>query len=87
MIDFGFSELAASELLLANDVAELVASSSVYVGAERAVAPAIATVDDATRARAVERLQPWALSGATRTAMKERAGLLDELRERLAARR
>jgi tRNA A-37 threonylcarbamoyl transferase component Bud32 len=85
MIDFGFSELAASELLLANDVAELVASSSVYVGAERAVAPALATVDDATRARAVERLQPWALSGATRTAMKERAGLLDELRDRLAA--
>ena len=32
MIDFGFSELAASDLLLANDVAELVASSSVVVG-------------------------------------------------------
>ena len=28
MIDFGFSEIAASDLLLANDVAELVASSS-----------------------------------------------------------
>ena len=32
MIDFGFSEVAASDLLLATDVAELVASSSVAVG-------------------------------------------------------
>ena len=40
MIDFGFSELAASDLLLANDVAELVASSSVVVGAERATSHA-----------------------------------------------
>ena len=41
IIDFGFSEMAASELLLANDVAELVCSSSVFVGADRAVAPAL----------------------------------------------
>ena len=33
LIDFGFSELAASDLLLANDVAELIASSSIPVGA------------------------------------------------------
>ena len=74
IIDFGFSEMAASELLLANDVAELVCSSSVYVGAERAVAPALATVDHDTLTRAVDRLQPWALSGATRTALKQRPG-------------
>jgi hypothetical protein len=35
-------------------------------------------------ATAAARLQPWALSGATRTAMKERPGLLDELRTRVA---
>ncbi len=84
IIDFGFSEMAASELLLANDVAELVCSSSVYVGAERAVAPALATVDRATLTRAVDRLRPWALSGATRAAMKQQAGLLDDLRRRLS---
>jgi undecaprenyl-diphosphatase len=84
IIDFGFSELAASELLLANDVAELVCSSSVYVGAERAVAPALATVDHHTLTRAVDRLQPWALSGATRTALKQQPDLLDDLRRRLA---
>ena len=43
LIDFGFSEMAASDLLLATDVAELLASSSMYVGTERAVAHAVAT--------------------------------------------
>jgi len=85
IIDFGFSEMAASELLLANDVAELVCSSSVYVGAERAVGPALATVDSDTLTRAVDRLRPWALSGATRTALKQNPGLLDDVRRRLAS--
>ena len=86
IIDFGFSELAASDLLIANDVAELVASSSVYVGADRALAPALSSVDAATLAEAADRLHPWALSGATRTALKDRPGLLDDLRRRLVAR-
>lgn len=83
IIDFGFSELAASELLLANDVVELVCSSAAYVGAERAVVPALATVDPATLSRARDRLRPWALSGATRAAMKQQPGLLDDIRRRL----
>ena len=83
LIDFGFSEVAASDLLLANDVAELMASSSVYVGAERAVTNAAASVDRSTLADAHDRLHPWALSGATRTALKARPGLLDDLRNRL----
>jgi tRNA A-37 threonylcarbamoyl transferase component Bud32 len=85
LIDFGFSEMAASDLLLATDVAELVTSSAVVVGAPRATGPAVATVDAATRLRATERLRPWALSGATRTAVKAHPGLLEELRERLGA--
>jgi hypothetical protein len=44
----------------------------------------LATVDRDTLDRAVERMRPWALSGATRTAMKQRPGLLDDLRRRLA---
>ena len=83
LIDFGFSEVAASDLLLATDVAELLASSSVYVGPERAVAHAAAAVDRATLAHALDRLHRWALSGATRTALKARPGLLDDLRDRL----
>jgi hypothetical protein len=84
LIDFGFSELAASDLLLANDVAELVASSSIPVGPERAVAHATASVDPDTLGRALDRLHPWALSGATRSALKARPGLLPDLRARLA---
>jgi undecaprenyl-diphosphatase len=83
LIDFGFGEMVASDLLLATDVAELIASSSLCVGPERAVAPAVGTVDRATLARALDRLRPWALSGATRSALKARAGHLDELRVRV----
>jgi undecaprenyl-diphosphatase len=85
MIDFGFSELAASDLLLANDVAELVASSSAVVGAERAVAHARASVDPATLAVARDCLHLWSLSGASRTALKAQPGLIDDLRARLVS--
>jgi len=84
LIDFGFGEVVASDLLLATDVAELLASSSVRVGAARAVAPAARTVDRATLERAHGRLQRWALSGATRTAHKEQPALLPALRAALA---
>ncbi len=83
LIDFGFSEVAASDLLLATDVAELMASSSVYVGPQRAVDLATSTVDRATLTHAVDRLRPWALSGATRAALKANDGLLDAVRTRL----
>ena len=83
IIDFGFSEMAASDLLLATDVAEVLASTSLYVGPERAVAQAVAAVDPATLSRARDRLRRWALAGATRTALKSRPGFLDELRSRL----
>ncbi|HEX3088092.1 MAG TPA: hypothetical protein VHQ23_05515, partial [Ilumatobacteraceae bacterium] len=47
------------------------------------VAHAAASVDRATLERAVDRLHLWALSGATRTGLKENPALLDELRQRL----
>jgi hypothetical protein len=83
MIDFGFSELAASDTLLATDVAELLAATSLTVGVDRAVDAAVGVIGAAATATAAPRLQPWALSGATRTAMKESPGLLDALRSRV----
>jgi glycosyltransferase 2 family protein len=80
LIDFGFSELAASELLLATDLAELLSSMSLQVGPERAVAAGAAVVGAEVLRTAAPRMRGYALSGATRTAMKERHGLLDELR-------
>ncbi len=83
MIDFGFSELAASDTLLATDLAELLAATSLQVGVDRAVGVAVAVVGPEPVATASDRLQPWALSGATRTALKARSGLLDQLRLRV----
>jgi glycosyltransferase 2 family protein len=85
MIDFGFSEIAASDLLLATDVAELIASSSTIVGPDRAVAHAVAAMDAERLAAAHDRLKLSTLSGATRHAMKSRPGALEELRARLGA--
>ncbi|MGH9276781.1 MAG: TIGR00374 family protein, partial [Acidimicrobiales bacterium] len=85
LIDFGFSELAASGKLLATDVAELLASSSVQVGVERAVSVATAVMGSDVLVASLDRLQTWALAGATREALKERPQLLDELRARVAS--
>jgi glycosyltransferase 2 family protein len=80
LIDFGFSELAASDVLLATDLAEVLASSTTMVGVDRAVAAGHAVVGPTVLATAHERLRLPMLSGATRTAMKSQPGLLDELR-------
>ena len=80
MIDFGFSELAASDLLLATDLAELVTSLSLKVGPERAVALAEAAVGSDDLKAALPRFDPKFLSGATRTAIKENPQLIADVR-------
>jgi len=86
IIDFGFSELAASQELLDADVAELVASLAIEVGATRSVDSAIRVIGTEAVGAALPLLQPNALSGATRTALKEHAGLLGELQTTVADR-
>jgi undecaprenyl-diphosphatase len=80
LIDFGFSELAASDELLDADVAQMLASFAVIAGGQRTVATAIAGIGRDPVAAALPRLQMAALSGATQTALKEHKGLLEELR-------
>jgi undecaprenyl-diphosphatase len=79
IIDFGFSELAASPLLMATDVAELLASSATKVGVERGLAAARRAVSADELRAAADRLRLPLLSGATRTAMKASPGLLDSV--------
>ena len=87
LIDFGFSEMAASDLLLATDVAELVASSSVYVGAERAVAQADGHRRRRhARSRARGPAAAWALVAPTRSALKAQPGPSRTCATRLAGR-
>lgn len=71
IIDFGFAELAASDLLLDTDVAELLGSTATAVGVERAVAAAERSLDREALVRALPRLQPFALGSATRTALRD----------------
>jgi undecaprenyl-diphosphatase len=83
MIDFGFSEVAAGDLLLATDLAELVTSLSLKVGAERAVASAVAQVGSTALRQALDRFAPQYLSGATRTAVKAEPDVLAGVRARI----
>ena len=81
LIDFGFSELAADDVLLDGDVAELLASTASVVGPERAVAAAVPVVGPEAVRSCVHRLRPALLSGATRTSLGGQPGVLDRLRE------
>jgi undecaprenyl-diphosphatase len=85
LIDFGFSEAAASSLLLDTDRTELVASTATRTGARRAVAVASGHLDAAELDRVRDRLRTWALSGATRTALKADPRLMDDLRAELSS--
>ncbi|MBM3676014.1 MAG: hypothetical protein FJW88_13940 [Actinobacteria bacterium] len=83
LIDFGFAEVAASDALLAADVAQLLAALGVVVPPERVVSTGIATLGTDAVVGCLPRLQMAALSGATQSALKEHKGLLDELRNEI----
>ena len=85
IIDFGFGEVSASDELLDQDVAQLVISSAIDVGAQRSVAAAVDALGPDVVASAAPRLQVPALSGATQTALKGHKGLLDETHEQVLA--
>jgi len=86
MIDFGFSEVAVPDEILDADVAQLLVSLGVVVGAERAVVSAVDVLGPEAVGDALPRLQTKALSGATQTALKAHHGLLEELRDEVIER-
>jgi uncharacterized membrane protein YbhN (UPF0104 family)/tRNA A-37 threonylcarbamoyl transferase component Bud32/diacylglycerol kinase len=81
LIDFGFSELAVDDDVLASDVAELVMSTALKVGAVRAVAAAVDVLGTDAVAASAPRMQPLALSGATRSALHGRKGLVQQVQD------
>jgi uncharacterized membrane protein YbhN (UPF0104 family) len=86
IIDFGFSEAAATPDLLDHDVAQLLASSATVVGPQRAVATAVEVLGADTVGRALPRLQMGALSGSTQTSLRHQKGLLGELQQEVIER-
>lgn len=81
IIDFGFAEVSASDDLLNQDVAQLILSTAVDVGPQRAVAAAVAVLGKTSVADAAPRMQIAALSGATQTALRKQKGLIDATRD------
>ena len=85
LTDFSFSELAANQRQKDLDLAELLASLALLVGAHRAVSSAAAVIGARQMAAAVPLLQPLALSAATRHAIGHCDGLLAATRSAAAA--
>jgi glycosyltransferase 2 family protein len=82
LIDLGFGEQSATPRMQAIDRAELMASLSKLVGAERAVAAAARVVEPGTLAASAPFLQPLALSAATRKGISKSS--FAELRSNVA---
>jgi glycosyltransferase 2 family protein len=85
LTDFSFAELAATQRQRELDLAELLASLAILVGADRAVAGADAVIGARGLAAATPLLQPTALSAATRHAIARQDGLLAKTRSAAAA--
>jgi glycosyltransferase 2 family protein len=80
LTDFSFSDLAATQRPKDLDLAELMASLAVLVGADRAVSSATAVIGVRGVASAAPLLQPLALSAATRHSIARHEGLLAKTR-------
>lgn len=85
LVDFSFSELAATERQMDLDVAELLVSLAVLVGEDRAVSGAAHVLGAEGLAPSVPLLQPLALSAATRRAVADHDHLLARTRAKAAS--
>jgi glycosyltransferase 2 family protein len=80
IIDWGFSEIAVEDYVLADDVAGLLASTALKVGPELAVAAAVDILGPDPIAEALPRMQPDTFSGSTRKELAHRKPVLKALR-------
>jgi undecaprenyl-diphosphatase len=78
--------VAVADPLLDADVAQLLAALALLVGPDRAVDSAIAVLGTNAVSASLPRLQLNALSGRTRTALRQQKGLLAELQSTAASR-
>ena len=85
LLDPSNGNVAASDLQLRLDNAQLLAELALLVGPDRAVGTALAAMSPERLARVVPLLQPVALYRTTRTALRQHRDLLPRLRTRLLA--
>ncbi|HET7399359.1 MAG TPA: lysylphosphatidylglycerol synthase transmembrane domain-containing protein [Intrasporangium sp.] len=79
----GAGDIAANDLTLRIDTAQLLTTVALAVGADRAVTTAVAEVGEEAVVRALPLLQPLALTRSTREALEADKALLGALRERI----
>lgn len=85
LLDPAEGDIAASDLQLRLDTAQLLAELAVIVGIRRAADLAIAKADPGELVALVPLLRPVALARSTRAALRRRRDVLPELRKRLLA--
>lgn len=83
--DFSTSELAVDDMACATDVAQMLVTTTLAVGADRAIAAARDGIDDDRLAKALEVLQRSALSSALQRDVREAKLSLKGLRSEVAA--
>ena len=81
----GSGDVAADDISLRIDLAQLLTTVALAVGPERTVDSAVAALGEDVVLRAVPVLQPVALSADARVALKASKSVMGELRERLVA--
>ena len=81
----GAGDLAADDVTLRIDVAQLLTTVALSVGPERAVSSAVAELGEDAVVRAAPLLQRVAMTRATREALKEHKDLLATLRDEVVA--
>jgi len=80
LVGVGQAEIAASDVLLRADLAELLTSLATVVGARRAVSTAVSVLGAEAVGGCAGRLQSAALTPTTQAAVKRSSGLLDAVR-------
>ena len=85
LLDPGDGDVAASDLQVRLDLAQLIAELALYVGADRAADLALEKAGAEEMLAVVPLLQPVALARSTRKALRRRRDVLPALRTRLLA--
>jgi uncharacterized membrane protein YbhN (UPF0104 family) len=85
LLEPGNGDVAASDLQLRLDLAQLLATLALLVGPDRAVSSARKKVNGAELAAVASLLQPVVLHRSTRSALRRRKDVLPALRKRLLA--
>ncbi|HET9631859.1 MAG TPA: lysylphosphatidylglycerol synthase transmembrane domain-containing protein [Terrabacter sp.] len=85
LAQLGSGDVAADDISLRIDLAQLLTTVALAVGPERAVDSAVAVLGEDAVLRAVPVLQPVALSSDARAALRASKSVMGELRERLVS--